>query len=197
MMEFSSVRQGDPGQFQPSRDPAPLILSLALAVEDHARLDRLRDAHFPPERNFLAAHVTMFHHLPGAEHDAIAAALKEACSETPPFQVRVALLQSLGRGVALALDSDALIRLRAGLARRWAAWLTAQDRQSYRPHVTVQNKVDPKLAKALLAELSFGFAPWTMAASGLSLWWYRGGPWETAGTFPFAAQLVGDPADGA
>ena len=56
----------------------------------------MRDAHFPPERNFLAAHVTLFHHLPGPEHAAIAAALAAVCAEWTPFPVRVARLQSLG-----------------------------------------------------------------------------------------------------
>ena len=159
----------------------------------------MRDAYFPPERNFLAAHVTLFHHLPGLEHDAVAAALAQARAAMKPFPVRVARLQSLGRGVALALESEELVRLRAGLARRWADWLTAQDRQGYRPHVTIQNKVDAKVAKALLAELSAGFAPWAATATGLSLWRYRGGPWEAAGDFPFAvaAQLVAEPAAGA
>ena len=141
----------------------------------------------------------MFHHLPGHEHEAIASALADACAVCAPFPVRVARLQSLGRGVALALDSDALIRLRAGLARRWADWLTAQDRQGYRPHVTIQNKVDAGAAKALLAELSTGFAPWEVTATGLSLWWYRGGPWEAAGEFPFTGALElerGDRAGG-
>ena len=32
--------------------------------EDQAAFDRLRTAHFPPERNQLAAHLTLFHHLP-------------------------------------------------------------------------------------------------------------------------------------
>ena len=177
--------KGDPRQGQPPGDPAPLIVSLTLAPDGQARLDRLRDAYFPPERNFLAAHVTLFHHLPGPEHDAVAAALASASAALAPFPLRVARLQSLGRGVALALESDALLRLRAGLARRWAGWLTAQDRQGYRPHVTIQNKVEPRAAKALLAELSAGFAPWTIGATGVSLWRYRGGPWEAAGSFPF------------
>ena len=190
--------QGDPRQFEPALDPAPLILSLTLAAHDQARLDRLRNAHFPPERNFLAAHVTLFHHLPGPEHEATVATLSAECASLARFPVRVARLQSLGRGVALALESEPLTRLRARLGRRWADWLTAQDRQGFRPHVTIQNKVEPSAAKALLAELSAGFAPWTVEATGLSLWRYRGGPWEEAGSFPFAQdQLAGEPADGA
>lgn len=185
-MRSSDPGQRDARQLQPPRDPAPLILSLTLAPDDQARLDRLRDAHFPPERNFLAAHVTLFHHLPGTDQTAIAATLERETA-IAPFPVRVARLQSLGRGVALLLEADRLIRLRAALARTWANALTAQDRQSYRPHVTIQNKVDPAVAKALLAALSAGFAPWEITATGLSLWHYRGGPWEPAGTYAFKA----------
>ena len=189
----SDSRQHDPGQRQPPRDPAPLILSLTLAPEDQARLDRLRAAHFPPQRNFLAAHVTIFHHLPGAQLEHIAADLAGIAAETSAFTVRVARLQSLGRGVALALEADPLLRLRAALARKWSDRLTAQDSQGYRPHVTVQNKVDPAVAKALLHELSKSFAPWEIIATGLSLWHYRGGPWESAGSYPFKADAAAPP----
>lgn len=186
-------RQPHPRQLQPAPDPAPLILSLALAPEGQARLDRLRAAHFPPQRNFLAAHVTMFHHLAGADLDAIDADLAATAAETAAFTVRVARLQSLGRGVALALEADPLLRLRAALARKWAGRLTAQDSQGYRPHVTIQNKVDPAAAKALLQELSKGFSPWEIAATGLSLWHYRGGPWEPAGAYAFKAGAAAPP----
>lgn len=186
-MPDGDPRQRDPGQLQPAHDPAPLILGLTLAPDDQARLNRLRDAHFPRERNFLAAHVTLFHHLPGTDLDPIVAAIVAACMTTPSFPVRVARLQSLGRGVALTLEADPLLRLRASLARTWANALTAQDRHGYRPHVTIQNKVAPSIAKALLVDLSKSFTPWSITATGLSLWHYRGGPWEPAGTFPFRA----------
>ena len=189
----SDSRQDDLRQRQPPRDPAPLILSLTLAPDGQARLDRLRTAHFPPQRNFLAAHVTMFHHLPGADIAGIAVDLAGIAAGTAPFTVRVARLQSLGRGVALALEADLLVRLRAALARKWSDRLTAQDSQGYRPHVTIQNKVDPAVAKELLHELSKGFAPWEVAATGLSLWHYRGGPWEPAGSYPFKADAAAPP----
>ena len=182
----SDSRQHDLGQRQPPRDPAPLILSLTLASEDQARLDRLRDAHFPPNRNFLAAHVTMFHHLPGTDLDAIGTELAAISAKTPAVAVRVARLQSLGRGVALSLEAEPWLRLRAALARTWSDRLTSQDSQGYRPHVTIQNKVDPAVAKNLLTDLSKSFSPWEVTATGLSLWHYRGGPWEPAGIYRFA-----------
>lgn len=191
-MLTSDPGQRDPSQRQPPRDPPPLILSLTLDPGDQARLDRLRDAHFPPARNFLAAHVTLFHHLPGADHTTITATLEQATA-IAPFTARVARLQSLGCGVALMLEGELLMQLRSTLARTWADTLTAQDRQGYRPHVTIQNKVDPAVAKALLATLSAGFAPWDVTATGLSLWHYRGGPWEPAGSFPFRVEREDPP----
>ena len=93
-------------------------------------------------------------------------------------------VRSLGRGVAFVLESPRLGALRAELARRWGAWLTPQDRQAFRPHVTVQNKVSPADARALLERLQAGFAPFAVEGRALALWHYRGGPWEAAGRFP-------------
>jgi len=41
-----------------------LIVAAEFAPADFAWLDRLRRAHFPPERNLLPAHLTLFHALP-------------------------------------------------------------------------------------------------------------------------------------
>ena len=48
-----------------------------------------------------------------------------------------------------------------------------------------QNKVEPKEAKALLAELEAGFQPRPLQIAGLASWWYRGGPWEPLGEHRF------------
>ncbi len=157
---------------------APLILTLALDADTQGRLDRLRAAHFPPARNHLAAHLTLFHHLPAEESETIAADLDELCAARGPLALMASDVLFFGRGVAYAFDAPDLIAVRAELARRWSPWLNAQDRQRFRPHVTVQNKVDPSTARALLDELERTFEPWTCTAEGLSLWWYRGGPWE-------------------
>jgi hypothetical protein len=87
--------------------------------------------------------------------------------------------------VAYTLESQTLSAFRRALAMRWALWLTLQDRQKHQPHVTVQNKVEPDAARALLAELSRSFAEFSIVAEGVSLWRYHGGPWEHIETFPF------------
>ena len=167
-------------------ETAPLILTLALEDAAQARFDALRAEHFPPERNQVPAHVTLFHALPGAEHPAVTAELARISAATAPFALRVSGLRSLGRGVAYALEGVDLVRIRGALARAWASWLSAQDRQSYRPHLTIQNKAAPEAARALLAALQPGFTPFDVGATGLRLWHYRRGPWDEAGRFTFA-----------
>lgn len=163
----------------------PLILTLRLDPASQAWFDRLRRAHFPPERNYLAAHLTLFHALPGAERQAIEARLRAVAAAEAPFPLEVGSPFLLGRGVAFRLFSDKLQFLHAGLAAGWRDWLGPQDRQRLRPHVTVQNKVAPETARALLAELAAGFSPFAATGEGLQLWHYRGGPWEAAGEFGF------------
>ena len=166
-------------------EAAPLILTLGLEDAAQARFDALRRRHFPPERNFVPAHVTLFHDLPGAEAEAIAEELTLRCAETAPLAVRITGLRPLGRGVAYTLESRELGQLRAALARAWAPWLTAQDRQGYRPHLTIQNKASPEVARALLAALEAEFSAFDVTATGLLLWHYQGGPWDEAGRFAF------------
>lgn len=169
---------------QPGR-VQPLIVTLALDSASQAAFDALREAHFPPERNHLQAHVTLFHALPGEHEDAVRHDLADV-ADRPSYAVRVSGLRSLGRGVAYVLESEQLAATRQELARRWAPWLTPQDRQRHAPHVTVQNKVAPEAARALLAELSAGFRPYDVRGTGLALWRYVGGPWEPLVTEPFS-----------
>ena len=163
----------------------PLILTLALDAKSFALFDRLRRLHFPPERNFIPAHLTLFHHLPGDEAEAIRATLLERCRSQETLRLTASGLRFLGRGVAYALTSPDLIALRADLAKLWADWLKAQDRQRLQPHVTIQNKVGADRARALFEALQAEFSPFTIRGEGLLLWHYLGGPWEAVETFPF------------
>ena len=162
-------------------DDRPLIVTLLLDPACQERFDALRRAHFPPERNHLAAHVTLFHAVPAALEQQVRADLAEVVR--PPYAVRVTRVRSLGRGVAYDLRSDELAAQRAELARRWAPHLTPQDAAPHAPHVTVQNKVDPATARALLERLQAEFVPYDVTATGLGLWRYLGGPWEALAAF--------------
>jgi 2'-5' RNA ligase len=168
---------------------APLILTLTLDPHSFTFFDAQRRRYFPPDRNHIPAHLTLFHALPGDTLGTIAHDLRTVCADREPFPLHVAGLRSLGRGVSYRLESGDLTSLRRRLAERWGPWLTPQDRQAHSPHITVQNKVEPHAARALLAKLQAHFEPFTATGEGLELWHYRGGPWEPAGRFAFSGAL--------
>ncbi|MGO4523395.1 2'-5' RNA ligase family protein [Microvirga sp. 2MCAF35] len=166
---------------------APLILTLQFDERSFAFFDTQRRRYFPPDRNLIPAHLTLFHALPGEHLPQIEQDIEAISSPYRPFTLDVTGLRPLGRGVAYALASTELAQLRRDLALHWNDWLKPQDRQNHQPHVTVQNKVHPSAARALLEELSDSFQPFQAEAVGLELWWYRGGPWEKVRSFGFSA----------
>lgn len=153
--------------------------------ESQERFDRLREAHFPPERNYLSAHLTLFHHLPGDREGEVVAEIEEVCRRQGRITLKASGLLFMGRGVAYKLEAPGLVGLRKQLAKTWEPLLTKQDRQGLRPHVTVQNKVPPEKARALHGELERSFSPFEVRGEGLLLWRYLGGPWEGIGAYPF------------
>jgi hypothetical protein len=140
-------------------------------------LDALRREHFPAERNVLSAHLTMFHHLGREQMERL---LKTALPEAP-LPLSFTKIRPLGRGVAIDVDSPALSELRRVLKSDAHGMFTPQDSQNWRPHVTIQNKVAPAKAQALLDSLSAAFVTRDGAAIALQLWRYLDGPWS-----PFA-----------
>ena len=60
---------------------------------------------------------------------------------------RAAGLMNLGRGVAIRIESPDLAAIRERLADAFAPLLTPQDAAGWRPHVTVQNKVERAAAR--------------------------------------------------
>jgi 2'-5' RNA ligase len=165
---------------------SPLIVTLLLDEVAQQRFDRLRTAHFPAGRNHLRAHVTLFHALPGEHLTEVRDELAAAAAREP-FDVTVTGVRFLGRGVALDLAATELTELRAGLATVFRPWLTRQDQQWSRPHVTVQNKVEPAVARARPPGRAATVRAGTVPAPGLGLWHYLGGPWSVEAEFPFSA----------
>jgi 2'-5' RNA ligase len=149
------------------------------------RFDALRNAHFPPSRNFLAAHITLFHALPSSQRSTINAQLEQIAHETPQIRAEVTGLRFLGRGVAYQLEAAHLRTLHEALAVQWEPWLTNQDRARFRAHITVQNKVSAATARETLALLETDFQPWSFALTGLTLWRYLGGPWQRLSEYAF------------
>lgn len=166
----------------------PLVVTALLDPVTQHRFDEERRRLFPVGRTQVGAHVTLFHAVPGEHLDAVRSAL-EAQQYAPSPAVRVTGVRSLGRGAAYVIDSPALAAVHKRLAEQWWPWLTPQDRQPFRPHVTVQNKVDAETAKATVAALAAAFVPLTTTCEGLGLWRYVGGPWEAEATFAFEAGM--------
>jgi 2'-5' RNA ligase len=169
----------------PPGAPASLVVTATLDDAAFDWFDGLRRAHFPPGRNRVPAHLTLFHALPGEQEAAIAEILKASCAGAAPMTGQVRGPWSLGRGVAYRIECPALVGLRAELAASFGSWLTAQDRAPFRPHITVQNKADPDIARALLDDLQQSFEPFELAVEGLSVWAYLGGPWAPVARLPF------------
>ena len=94
----------------------------------------------------------------------------------------------LGRGAAYAVDSPELVRRHRRLQEGWEPWLTRQDQQPLRAHVTLQNKVDPAVARETVEILRARFSPVEVEAEGFDLWRYEGGPWAHLARFGFVAR---------
>ncbi|MCA1660639.1 MAG: 2'-5' RNA ligase family protein [Novosphingobium sp.] len=167
-----------------SASSVPLLVTAELPSKLFAWAEGLRRAHFPPERNKVRAHVTLFHALPPSVEGELRRMLAEL-ARAPPPPARIVGLMPLGGGTAFEIASPELQALHAEMVERLHGVLSVQDRGRPKLHVTVQNKVPPAEAKALQAALAEAWRPDEFAFAGLSLHRYLGGRWEDAGTWPF------------
>jgi len=163
---------------------APLIVTALLPAPLQSRFTALRRTHFPPERNWLDAHVTLFHALPPSAREELAGFMKRLARCSAPLRGRIVGVMSLGRGTAIRLSSPAMLALREEIAEHFHGSLSVQDIHSPRLHVTIQNKVALADAKALQRALEGSVVPEEFAFRGLGLYAYRGGPWERLGEYP-------------
>ncbi|MDX3908977.1 MAG: 2'-5' RNA ligase family protein [Sphingobium sp.] len=178
------MAEGAPLQLMAHGQQAPIIVTALMGPADFAWADGLRRIHFPAERNWLPAHITLFHHLPPSGEPEILTRLKRLTSAPPP-PAMLSDVTNLGRGVAYRVNSPALLLLRQELADAFHGMLTPQDSASPRLHVTIQNKAPVEQARALFHELRAEFQPRPLTISGLAAWWYRGGPWEEIRSYRF------------
>lgn len=162
-----------------------LIVTAELGNGDAGWLTAERDAHFPPERNYLKAHLTMFHALPPSCEGEARSVLGRLAGDHPKPQASLSNVIMMGRGVAYRVRSDELTSIRERIADHFHGMLTSQDAGGWRPHITIQNKVEPKVAKALFAHKQASFEPRPLEIKGLALHRYLGGPWEDLGRWSF------------
>ncbi len=157
---------------------APLIVTAELPGALQVWAERLRQTHYPAERNHVAAHVTLFQALPPSCEAELRGLLAARAAAHPPLPARIEGVMSFGRGTALKIVSPPMTTLREDLADRLRGLLTPQDQIGPRLHLTLQNKVSTSAARALRTELVATFQPRDFRFVGLALHRYRDGPWE-------------------
>lgn len=163
------------------------ILTAEMDPASFTWLDALRREHFPPERNKLSAHLTMFHRLSGEQVDCFAAIPMPSAE----IGLHFCAVRFLGSGVAFSVRSPELEHVRCNIAKAIGGELSRQDSQKWTPHVTVQNKASANAAKDLFKTLQKTFTPRDGCATGLLVWEYLGGPWKLVRRHPFQASDSG------
>ncbi|MEA2999515.1 MAG: hypothetical protein QOK17_1348 [Sphingomonadales bacterium] len=167
-----------------SHPAAPLIVTATFGDGANGWLQELRRKHYPADRNRVPAHLTLFQQLPPSAESEVARRLAGHAA-TPPPRAVIAGIMDLGEGTALRVASVALEDIRDDLAAALQGLLTAQDQGAWTPHVTIQNKVEPKEARRLQQQLADRFQGQPLDLKGLALWRYLGGPWEPVKAWSF------------
>ena len=177
-MGYDKLETTKGGIVEQMKTVQPLILTAHIAPQDLEPFERLRREHFPSDRSFLSAHLTMFHRLPGEYTSRIVEIIEDVGQKNEPIAVEVSSVRHLGNGVAYSIESPQFLAVHAELRAAFMPWLGGQDMQKWRPHITVQNKVSRQTADALHRRLVADFQPVLIDIIGLDLWRYLGGPWE-------------------
>lgn len=164
---------------------ASLILTLEMDGESFAHFDALRRRFYPPDRNFVPAHVTLFRRLPAERSRDVKALLGKVAAAQKRLDVAVGPPRPMERGVAFFLQSPQLVALRQALADEWWPWLGDEDGTGFQPHVTIQSTVSAGEARRTLQALADAPARRRVVGVGLHLWRYLGGPWEDERLFRF------------
>ncbi|WP_295116395.1 2'-5' RNA ligase family protein [uncultured Chitinophaga sp.] len=163
-----------------------LIITLELEPGAQSFFNALREKHFPGHANYLDAHITLFHKLPGDEpavHEHL-----ERFAVRGPMLLEVSGVKNFGKGVAYNINSPELDTLHVDMQQAFWPWLIRQDRLRRWPHITIQNKVTAFKASCLHEELLKDFTPFSITATGLLSWQYLKGPWKALGRYPFTTK---------
>jgi len=169
----------------PAPSPAPFIVTAELPADIFAWVDGLRRAHFPPKRNVLSAHVTLFHSFAPTLREELLRVLGGFAARFAPPDAAIDGLMNLGNGTALGVRSPGMLRVREQIAEHFHGMLTAQDNHPPRLHITIQNKVTPQEARKLQAMLGPALEARRFRFTGLGLHSYRITHWESQGLWRF------------
>ena len=163
---------------------APLLITAELPPQVLGWADALRREHYPPERNRLRAHVTLFHALPPSAEDEVRRLLG-LLARNPAPSATITGVMKLARGTALDIASPAMVELHGLIAERLHGLLGPQDARRLRLHITIQNKVQPREAKALQTEMGRNLEPRAFRFRGFGLYAWKEGLWYPIADYPF------------
>ena len=161
-----------------------LIIVAELGKADFAWLDALRKLHFPAERNRVRAHLTLFRSLPPSAEGEVRNSLARAARAPAPAS-ELSGVMDLDGGVALRVSSPGLERIRGELASEFHGLLSSQDMGGWTAHVTIQNKVEPRVARRLLRQMRESFVPRPLKITGFELLRYLEGEWQPLASYRF------------
>lgn len=194
-----------PGRAHPAkRSPSPshvpqtgsaednvYVLTLLTDRAHHDRMTALRKRYFPPRINKLAAHLTLFHALPGSKlESSIVPTIQELAARTSPFTVRADSPFRMKKGFAVSVSEGGKQggNIHKSLQRPWKAegFLSDQDAGGARLHYTLMNKVDDELeVSSAYQELVESWQGDEGMVEGLALWRYERGYWKWVRKFDF------------
>lgn len=159
------------------------ILTLRTDPEHHAHVTALRTQYFPPNLNKLSAHIALFRALPGSQLSAIESDILAATTLQQPFPIVTGKPFLMSNGVGIHADVPPGKDIYRGLNEKWEGWLSRQDK-SFKPHYTVQNKVERDVAAKTLKEVE-RLGEMKGVVDGLTLWRYDKGYWKRERDFMF------------
>lgn len=174
------------------------VLTLLTDQAHHVRMTELRNKYFPRHLNKLAAHLTLFHALPGSKLDGtIIPAVEALASRTPRFNITARRQFRLGKhGVAVLVPPQEGGRqvkdIRSTLQLPWKRQgflsqqdATSKDNKSF-PHYTIANKLHDEAAVLQVEDdLRQTFVPDEGLVEGLGLYLYDKGWWRLVRKFNF------------
>ncbi|SMR48784.1 unnamed protein product [Zymoseptoria tritici ST99CH_1A5] len=172
---------------------ARYVLTLQTDRAHHDRMTALREKFFPPERNTVRAHLTLFNALPESKLDSsVVPLLKEVAAEMGPFKIRVKRPYKMAGGFLVNLSPKdgppPMNKLVDRLRNTWKeeGFLSDQDAAKRSVHYTLMNKVtDKQKVDEAYAEFTSTWNGDEGIVDGLELWKYAKGRWYWAQRFDF------------
>ncbi|KAF7189542.1 hypothetical protein HII31_09182 [Pseudocercospora fuligena] len=169
------------------------VLTILTDKPLHERMTDLRKKYFPKKINKVAAHLTLFHALPGSRLEShIIPTIQDVTRKTSAFRVEATELFRLKKGFAISVSEQNGGRqskqVHRALQAPWKqeGFLSQQDAGGCRVHYTLMNKVDDELEiQNAYDEAAGAWKGDSGMAEGLALWKYDRGFWRWYRAFNF------------